>query len=176
MKKKILLVLLLILALSMTMLMTSCGGSSDESAAAPEETAETETAEEPAEEPQETPAEEPAAAQTLEEFANTNAEMKNLLGYNEQAGVTIDVKGNDLIYFYDFSLNSEYTKEQIMTDAVKENIEASLDDEETIANFVNTVTTLEDQTGISGIQLYVIYGYGDEIIVSHIYDKNGLVD
>lgn len=168
MKKKILLVLLLILALSMTMLMTSCGGSSDEPAAAPEETAETETAEEPAEEP--------AAAQTLEEFAQTNAELQGLLGYNEQAKVTIDVKDNDLIYYYDYSLTSEYTKEQIMTDAVKESIDTSLHNEEMITNFVNMVTTLEDETGISGIQVYVIYGYEDDVLVSHIYDKNGLVD
>jgi len=155
--------------------MTSCGGSSDEPAAAPEETAETETAEEPAEEPQETPAEEPAAAQTLEEFAQTNAELQGLLGYNEQSGVTIDVKDNNLIYYYDYSLSSEYTKEQIMTDAVKESIEASLDNEKTVANFQNTVTTLEDESGISGIQLYVFYGYEDDVLVGHIYDKNGLV-
>ena len=63
-----------------------------------------------------------------------------------------------------------------MTDAVKAAIEDSLDNEDTVAQFVNTVTTLEDQTGISGIQVYVIYGYEDDVLVSHIYDKNGLVD
>ncbi len=164
MKKKILLVLLLILALSMTMLMTSCGGSSDEPAAAPEETAETETAEEP------------AAAQTLEDFAKTSSEMQSQLGFNEEAGVTISVEGNDLIYNYDYSLNKEYSKDDIMSEDVKANLETYLEGEDAISQFSgNTVSVLESESGISGVRVVVIFSYGDDVIVTRTYDINGIV-
>lgn len=164
MKKKILLVLLLILALSMTMLMTSCGGSSDEPAAAPEETAETETAEEP------------AAAQTLEDFAKTSSEMQSQLGFNEEAGVTVSVEGNDLIYNYDYSLNKEYSKDDIMSEDVKANLETYLEGEDAISQFSgNTVSVLESESGISGVRVVVIFSYGDDVIVTRTYDINGIV-
>ena len=164
MKKKKLLVLLLILALSMTMLMTSCGGSSDEPAAAPEETAETETAEEP------------AAAQTLEDFAKTSSEMQSQLGFNEEAGVTISVEGNDLIYNYDYSLNKEYSKDDIMSEDVKANLETYLEGEDAISQFSgNTVSVLESESGISGVRVVVIFSYGDDVIVTRTYDINGIV-
>lgn len=167
MKKKVLLVLLLILALAMTMLFTGCGGSSSDTAA-PSETAEESSEAETAEEPAQT--EEPAAPLTFEEYAKNDSSIQDQLGVDEKSGIFVDIKGNELIFTYDYSkMDGNFTREGIVNDGFKKNLEEIMTENGAGSTFGNIAKTMEDASGIEGITVTVEYTWEDEVVYSQSF-------
>ena len=105
---------------------------------------------------------------TLESFVAKNSSMmkefEKIMDANE--GLTIEFKGNDIIYSYDMTvLGSD--PETLKTDAVKDSLGAAIDEQK--ATFGDICKTVEDETGIQGIQTVVNYTAGEELLVSRTF-------
>ena len=178
MKKNPTLILLLIFVLCITMFMTACGGSSSEEPATDEATEEAaeeateevvdEATEEATEEANEDATEDATAPTTLEEYLNeNNTEADNIQGSGGSDQVQVSWKDNDLIYSYDFSKLGNYTEEQIKDEAMIAALENTV--AEGGPTFGNIAKTLEDATGITGINIVVAYYWEDEVLLSKTF-------
>lgn len=163
MKKKSLLILLLILTLCVSLFMTACGGSSSSDSAAPSDTAE--EAEEAVEE----------AEKTLEDLDAEQGFLDNIVDESgEMDGVGVAFKGNDLIYTYDFSKNTDVTEEAMKDPVVVDSLQQALDTGS--SDFVEMVKQLESQTGITGVRVVINYTWGDDILCTATFDSEGIVE
>ena len=163
MKKKSLLILLLILTLCVSLFMTACGGSSSSDSATPADTAE--EAEEVVEETEKTLEDMNAEENFLDDITDESGEMD---------GVVISFEGNDLIYTYDFSKNTDVTEEAMKDPVVVDSLQQALDTGS--SDFVEMVKQLESQTGITGVRIVVNYTWGDDILCTAAFDSEGLVE
>lgn len=160
MKKKSLLILLLILTLCVSLFMTACGGSSSSDSAAPADAAE-EAVEE--------------AEKTLEDLDAEQGFLDNIVDESgEMDGVGVAFKGNDLIYTYDFSKNTDVTEEAMKDPVVVDSLQQALDTGS--SDFVEMVKQLESQTGITGVRVVINYTWGDDILCTATFDSEGIVE
>lgn len=103
----------------------------------------------------------------LEEYINSNEEAQQSIeslstASEDGSGLTVDVKENTLIYTYKYS----QTFEQDIIDQMAPAIEKALNGQ--AATFENVSSTLEEESGISGIIVKVLYVDGDG---NEIYSK-----
>lgn len=102
---------------------------------------------------------------TLEKYCKDNPEVQESINKAmSDSNVLVEIKGNDIIYSFDLSSVEGYTEEIAKTDAVKKALEEAL----TAAGptFGNISKSVEESTGIEGINTIVNYTWGDEAIVT----------
>ena len=90
--------------------------------------------------------------------------MKKEMEANE--GLTIEIKGNDLIYTYDMTVLSS-DSEALKSDAMKTALADAIDAQKAV--FGDICKSVEDETGITGIQTIVNYTAGEELLVSRTF-------
>ena len=108
------------------------------------------------------------STKTLESVATKDSSMLEEIKRNMEAneGLTIEIKGNDLIYTYDMAvLGSD--PDTLRSDAMKAALDAELDKQKAV--FGNICKTIEDELGINGIQTIVNYTAGDELLTSKTF-------
>lgn len=111
----------------------------------------------------------PAAdTKTLESVATKDSKIQEELKKNMDAneGLVIEIKGNDLIYTYDMTVLSS-DPETLKSDAVKNALADAIEEQKSV--FGDICKTLEDETGIQGIQTVVNYTAGEEVLLSRIF-------
>ena len=141
MKKSIICLLLLLLAVCLAL--TACGGKSNNSAAEPEEP-------------------------TLEKWMAEHPEQ--LKGVQSADGLEYSFKKNTLIYKYDLSItNAQLSEEVAKSDIMKKALEDGITNGED--TFKGIIDNLEKNTGISGINVEIIYTWKDTVLVDRFITK-----
>jgi len=108
----------------------------------------------------------------LESFLKSNEDVKaDIDAAAESAGMTVEVKGNDVIYTYDLSTIDGVTEDMLKDEAMINTLQSSLDSME--STFVDTCKKLEEETGFTGIQMIVNFTYGDEVLVTQTFTSGG---
>ncbi|MCR5640746.1 MAG: DUF4854 domain-containing protein [Lachnospiraceae bacterium] len=92
-----------------------------------------------------------APANLEEAVANDKEAKEQIDSMASESGVAIDIKENTLTYTYD--LGMELDDEQ--KEAVVEQLDASIASNDSV--FVDIAKSLEDETGVSGVQVVVTY-------------------
>ena len=155
MKRRSILVLTLILVLAMAVTLTSCGAGSKNSSNAISPSGNTET-------------KEPEAKKTFEDFVNANPSVKKGLEISGDANMSLSVKGNELIYTYDYSkLQTGLTKDAVVSDTVRDALKKAM--AENASSFGNVAKQLEEKSGIDGIEVRVEYTWEDTVIYSESF-------
>lgn len=92
---------------------------------------------------------------TLEEWIGSNSEAQATLDEMSTEELDVTVEGNNLVYTYTYA--------QVIDSSLVDAVSQQLD--ETITNssstFTNVADTLEEESGIDGITVQVIYLNGD---------------
>jgi hypothetical protein len=116
---------------------------------------------------------------TLESYVNDHPDMRTeideQLGSEDTAGVTVDFKGNEMIYSMDISGMDNMTEELAKSDSVKESLEAGLEQqsdafEATAASVLQSIRDEGEQ--IETVKVTVNYTYGDEVIATASFDAD----
>lgn len=155
MKRRSILVLTLILVLAMAVMLTSCGAGSKNSANTITPSGNTET-------------KEPAAKKTFEDYINANPSVKKDLEASGNANMTVSVKGNELIYTYDYSKDqSGVSKDTVMSDTVKDALKKAMAG--SASSFGDLAKQLEKGSGIDGVGIRVEYTWEDTVIYSETF-------
>ena len=112
---------------------------------------------------------------TIEEYIEKDKEAaEQVQKAADTAGLTVNFKGNDVVYTYDLSSINNVTEEVIKSDMMKEQLASALDS--TADTFVGLCKQLEEESKIEGIQIIVNYTYGDEVIVTKTFNSSGAVE
>lgn len=112
---------------------------------------------------------------TIEEYINKDKDAaEQVQKAADTAGLTVNFKGNDVVYTYDLSSINNVTEEVIKSDMMKEQLASALDS--TADTFVGLCKQLEEESKIEGIQIIVNYTYGDEVIVTKTFNSSGAVE
>ncbi len=103
------------------------------------------------------------APKTLEEFmANDSDAMAQLESMEDQnKGLDIEIKDNTITYTYDIS---ELGYSKSTAKAAKDQIQKSLDSSSD--SYTSLAAQLEEESGLSGIEIVVNYTYKDSAIAS----------
>ena len=111
-----------------------------------------------------TPASDNTPDPTLESWmAEHPEEMEDV---EEEEGMEILFEGNTLIYKYDITVLG-IDEETATSDEAIAIFEQGLDDQE--ETFKNVASSLEKQTGISGIEVKVVYTFGDTVLIEKTF-------
>ena len=107
-----------------------------------------------------------AAVDTLESLIANDSDFKKSIekSIEENEGLSIDVKGNDLIYYYDLTVISELDSELIKSEAMMAAFEEALAEQST--TFGSMCKSIEEETGITGVRILVNYTIGDEVVIT----------
>ena len=112
---------------------------------------------------------------TIEEYINSDKDaMAEVQKAADASGLTVDFKGNDVIYTYDLSGIDGVTEENIKSDVMVENLSNALAGQG--ETFASLCKQLEEESKIEGIQIVVNYTYGDEVIVTKTFNSSGVVE
>jgi hypothetical protein len=116
-----------------------------------------------------------SSPKTIEEYINKDKEAaEQVQKAADNAGLTVDFSGNDVVYTYDLSSINNVTEDVIKSDMMKEQLASALDS--TSDTFVGLCKQLEEESKISGIQIVVNYTYGDEVIITKTFNSSGTVE
>jgi hypothetical protein len=109
---------------------------------------------------------------TLEDFVKNNETARQqILQSTDGTSVKVAVKDNTLVYTYDLSTNDDMSEDDAKSDELKQVLEENLDSNDN--RFIELCGGLEQDTGIKGISVEVIYAYGDDILLSRQYTSAG---
>jgi PBP1b-binding outer membrane lipoprotein LpoB len=112
---------------------------------------------------------------TLESVVNSDSSIaEDITSSTEGSGVTVDIKENTVTYTYDFANIESITDEVVAQEEFVNQIETALAGQE--STFVGVAKTCEEETGVNGVLVKVIYKYKDKELVSSTYDVNGKVE
>lgn len=110
--------------------------------------------------------------QDLESFIKNNDEVKEeIQSAADTAGLSVDIKGNEVTYSYDVSGIEGIDEETIKEPAMLETLQSTLDSQS--ESFVDLCKKLEEQTGFTGIKMIVTYTYGDEVLATQTFTSEG---
>lgn len=107
-------------------------------------------------------------SQTLESFLKSNNNYMKQVENSGDENMTVDIKGNTIVYIYDFS-KMEGIDEATAT-SMKENLDNALD--QYGSTFSGLCDTLESATKIDGIKILVKYVYKDVVISEKEFEAN----
>ena len=114
---------------------------------------------------------------TLESYVNDHPDMRTeideQLGSEDTAGVTVDFKGNEMIYSMDISGMDNMTEELAKDESIKTALDQGLEDQSATfsalaQNVLDTVT--KDGAEIETVKVTVKYMYKDTEITSKTFD------
>lgn len=110
--------------------------------------------------------------QDLESYINSNDDVKQELQQTaDDAGMTIDIKGNEITYSTDLSKLEDVKEETIKEPEMVEKLQDALDGQKD--TFVALCKELEEKTELSGIKMVVNYTYGDEVLATQTFSAEG---
>lgn len=116
-----------------------------------------------------------SAPKTIEEYINKDKDaMAEVQKAADSSGLTVDFKGNDVIYTYDLAGLDGVTEEVVKSDMMVEQLSSALDN--TGSTFASLCKQLEDESKITGVQIVVNYTYGDEVIVTKTFNSSGAAE
>lgn len=106
---------------------------------------------------------------TLESYVNSDKDLKKQIKeIGDTNGLTVEIKGNDVIYIFDLSTLG-VTDELIKGNELKDSLEEALTGQS--ATFKSIVSTLEDETKIDDIRIIVNYIYKGDTIVTKSFEN-----
>ncbi|NLY87310.1 MAG: DUF4854 domain-containing protein [Clostridiales bacterium] len=106
---------------------------------------------------------------TLESYVNSDKDLKKQIKeIGDTNGLTVEIKGNDVIYIFDLSTLG-VTDELIKGNELKDSLEEALTGQS--ATFKSIVSTLEDETKINDIRIIVNYIYKGDTIVTKSFEN-----
>lgn len=110
---------------------------------------------------------------TIEDYANSDSDFQQQMADIEKqnTGLHISFSGNTVIYDFDFAEMGSYTESQIVNDSVKSNLENGLNTMS--SQYASIISQMEDETEITGVEMVVNYKYGDTMLATASFDKNG---
>ncbi len=113
-----------------------------------------------------------SSPKTLEEIIQNDKEAAaEIENFGEEAGLTVDIKGNEIIYTMDLAqLGVEITDE--MADLFKE----TLASDEYVKTFSDVCKQLEDELEVLGVTVTVTYANGDNVVATNTFNADGLVE
>jgi uncharacterized lipoprotein YehR (DUF1307 family) len=116
-----------------------------------------------------------SAPKTIEEYINKDKDaMAEVQKAADSSGLTVDFKGNDVIYTYDLAGLDGVTEEVVKSDMMVEQLSSALDN--TGSTFASLCKQLEDESKITGVQIVVNYTYGDEVIITKTFNSSGAAE
>lgn len=109
------------------------------------------------------------STKTLESYVNSDKDLKKQIKeIGDTNGLTVEIKGNDVIYIFDLSTLG-VTDELIKGNELKDSLEEALTGQS--ATFKSIVSTLEDETKIDDIRIIVNYIYKGDTIVTKSFEN-----
>ena len=110
--------------------------------------------------------------ENIEELLNSNPDIQEeIQTAAENAGMSVEIKGNEIIYAYDLSSLEGATEEALKDEAMIKNLQSELDSQKD--QFVEVCKALEAETEISGVSATVSYTYKDEALVTQTFTSAG---
>ena len=104
----------------------------------------------------------PSSYATLEDYINSDSNVKQQVESTaNNSNMTIEVKGNTLIYTYDVA-NMNVDKDTALSSEMKTNLESSLD--QMSSTFSSLCKQLESATKLDGVSIVVKYVHGSDVI------------
>ena len=108
----------------------------------------------------------------IEELLNSNPDIQQeIQTAAENAGMSVSIKGNDIISSYDLSSVEGATEEALKDEAMIKNLQSALDSQKD--QFVNVCKSIETETEISGVSATVSYTYKDDVLVTQTFTSAG---
>ena len=108
----------------------------------------------------------------IEELLNSNPDIQQeIQTAAENAGMSVEIKGNEIIYSYDLSSVEGATEEALKDEAMIKNLQSALDSQRD--QFVNVCKSIETETEISGVSATVSYTYKDDVLVTQTFTSAG---
>ena len=105
---------------------------------------------------------------TIEELINSNKDIEEQVNSAaENAGMKIDIKGNEIIYSYDLSGIEGATEETLKDEAMITSLQKSLDSQK--SSFGSVCKKIEEESGISGVSATVNYTFNGEVLATETY-------
>lgn len=115
-----------------------------------------------------------SAPKTIEEYVQKNSEsMEEVQKAADTAGLSVEFSGNDVIYKYDMSQIDGITEDVIKSDIMIEQLTSALDS--SADTFVGLCKQLEEESKIEGVQIVIIYTFGEDEIIKKTYNSSGEV-
>lgn len=116
-----------------------------------------------------------SSPKTIEEYVSKDKDaMEEVQKAADSSGLTVDFKGNDVIYTYDLSGLDGVTEEVVKSDMMVEQLTSAL--ESTGDTFASLCKQLEDESKIEGVQIIVNYTFGDEVVVTKTFNSSGAAE
>lgn len=105
---------------------------------------------------------------TVEAYLNKDAStMQEINDTAEQAGMTVEIKDNDITYNYDISTMDGVTEEIAKSDAIKESLDSAL--ETAGGTFSGLCADIEEKTKINGVRIIVKYNFKGDVITERTF-------
>lgn len=109
---------------------------------------------------------------TLEDYVKKHKDVQEQVQTQAEASnLTVEFKGNDVIYTYDFADAGTVTEDIAKSPEMAAQLESALSGAS--GTFTGLCQQLEDETKISGIRIVVNYVFNDYTIVSKTYTSSG---
>ena len=110
---------------------------------------------------------------TIEELINSNKEIKEQLSSSNTSEMSVDIRGNEIIYTYDLSGVEGATEENLKEDSMIKILKKTLDGQSEA--FSNVCKQIEEESEISGVSATVNYTYKGEVLASKTFSSAGEV-
>ena len=105
---------------------------------------------------------------TLEKYVQNDADVqKSIDSAMTDSNVLVEIKGNDIIYTFDLATMEGYTEELAKSDDIKAALQSALD--AAGGTFGGIAKSIEEATGIAGINTIVNYTWGDEVLITKTF-------
>lgn len=106
----------------------------------------------------------------IEELVSSDEDIQQeIQSAAENAGMTVEIKGNEIIYSYDLASVEGATEEALKDEAMIKTLQSALDDQKSI--FSKLCKDIETETEISGVTATVNYTYGDEVLATQTFSS-----
>ena len=112
---------------------------------------------------------------TVEELINSNKDIsEQIASSSESSGMTVEIKGNEIIYTYDLSGIEGATEENLKEEAMLKILQTTLDGQSEA--FANVCKQVEAESEISGVTATVNYTYNGEVLATKTFSSSGEVE
>ena len=113
--------------------------------------------------------------QTLEDYVNSDEETSEQIEeVAETSGLQVEIKGNDVIYTYDLASYDGMNEDLAKSEQMISSLTSALD--KTAESFTGLCSQLEEETENEDVQIIVNYTFGDEVLVTSTFNKDGKVE
>ena len=109
---------------------------------------------------------------TVEELINSNEEIAGQLATSsDSSNMTLEIKGNEIIYSYDLSGIEGATEENLKDEAMIKILQTTLEDQ--AAAYAAVCKNIEKSSEIRGVTATVNYTYKGEVLATKTFSSAG---